>query len=77
MPPISFKHHRLPPDVIRHAVWQIHRPGRLGENNRIENSLLPIRRRERQQQRFKSQSSAQRFLGNHAGVYNTLNVQGS
>ena len=32
----------------------LHRPGRLRENNRIENSHLPIRRRERQQQRFKS-----------------------
>ena len=36
----------------------IHRPGRLRENNRAENSHLPIRRRERQQQRFKSQASA-------------------
>ena len=35
----------------------LHRPGRLRENNRIENSHLPIRRRERQQQRFKSQAS--------------------
>ena len=39
----------------------LHRPGRLRENNRVENSHLPIRRRERQQQRFKSQASAQRF----------------
>ena len=52
-----------------------HRPGRLRENNRAENSHLPIRRRERKQQRFKSQGSAQRFLAIHAAVYNTLNVQ--
>ena len=39
----------------------LHRPGRLRENNRVENSYLPIRQRERQQQRFKSQASAQRF----------------
>lgn len=54
---------------------QIHRPGRLRENNRVENSHLPIRRRERQMQLFKSQPSAQRFLTTHAAVYNTFNLQ--
>ena len=55
----------------------LHRPGRLRENNRVENSHLPIRRRERQQQRFKSQASAQRFLTTHAAIYNTFNNQGN
>ncbi len=54
---------------------RIHRPVRLGENNRIENSHLAIRRRERQQQLFKSQTLAQRFLSTYAAIYNTFNVQ--
>jgi len=53
----------------------IHQPGRLRENNRVENSHLPIRRRERQQQGFKSQASVQQFLTTHAAIYNTFNVQ--
>ena len=53
----------------------LHRLGRLRENNRVENSRLPIRRRERLQQRFKSQASAQRVFTTHAAIYNTFNIQ--
>ncbi len=52
-----------------------HRPGGMHANNRAENSHLVIRRRERKQQKFKSQGLAQRFLSSHAAVYNTFNVQ--
>ncbi len=54
--------------------------GRLHEtghrrNNRAESSHVPIRRRERKMQRFKSQKSAQRFLSIHGPVYNLFNIQ--
>jgi putative transposase len=51
-----------------------HHPGRLHENNRVENSHLPIRRRERKMMGFRSQDSAQQFLTSHAAVYNTFNT---
>ena len=57
------------------GLRHLHSPGRLRENNRAENSHLPIRRRERQQQLFKSQVSAQRFLTTHAAIYNTFYTQ--
>ena len=57
------------------GLQALHSPGRLRENNRVENSHLPIRKRERHMQQFKSQGSAQRFLTVHAAVYNTFYVQ--
>ena len=48
-----------------------HEPSGLRGNNRAESSHLPIRRRERKQQRFKSQG----FLASHAPIYNAFNLQ--
>ena len=52
-----------------------HHPGRLRDNNRVENSHLPVRRRERKMQRFKSQGQAQRFVSIHSAIYNAFNIQ--
>jgi putative transposase len=52
-----------------------HRPGRMIGNNRAENSHLAIRRRERKQQKFKSQASAQRFLFTHAAGVDKLTAK--
>jgi len=46
----------------------------LRQNNRAESSHVPVRRRERKMQRFRSAGSAQRFLSSHASVYNTFNI---
>ena len=51
-----------------------HRPGLLCENNSAENCHLPIRRRVRKMQRFRSPASAQRFLATHAAVYNSFHT---
>lgn len=44
----------------------------LRSNNRAEISHQPVRRRERNLQRFKSPGSAQRFLSIHTATYNTF-----
>ena len=43
-------------------------------NNRIESSHVPVRRRERKRQGFKSARSAQQFLSMHAATYNLFNT---
>jgi transposase-like protein len=53
----------------------VHRPGGMRESNRAENSHLAIRRRERKQQKFKSQGSAQMFLATHGPIYNAFKLK--
>src|SRR3954470_24946857 len=43
-------------------------------NNRAESSHVPVRRRERKLQGFKSPGSAQRFLSMHAVTYNGFTI---
>jgi putative transposase len=46
-------------------------------NNRVENSHLPFRRREREMLRFRSMRSLQKFASVYASVYNHLNQERS
>ena len=48
--------------------------GRWG-NNRVENSHLPFRRRERAMQRFRRMKTLQKFSSVHAQVYNHFNQE--
>ena len=45
------------------------------KNNRAENSHLPIRRRERKSQKFRSMKAAQRQLSRYGQIYNLFNYQ--
>ena len=55
------------------GLGHIHETGKR-LNNRAESSHVPIRRRERKMQRFKSQKSAQRFLSTYGPIYNLFNL---
>jgi len=44
-------------------------------NNRAENSHLPVRRKVRKMQKFKSPGSAQKFLNIHSATYNNFYLQ--
>lgn len=44
-------------------------------NNRVENSHLPFRRRERAMQRFRRMRSLQKFVSVHSSVYNHFNQE--
>lgn len=44
-------------------------------NNRVENSHLPFRRRERAMQRFRRMKSLQKFASVHANLHNHFNSE--
>ncbi len=46
-------------------------------NNRVENSHLPFRRRERAMQRFRRMRSLQKFAAVHSSIYNHFNQERS
>ena len=46
-------------------------------NNRVENSHLPFRRRERAMQRFRRMRSLQKFASVHSSVFNHFNQERS
>ena len=76
MVPAKFMTDRLPSYAAARAELPVtiaHERG-LRQNNRAESSHVPVRRRERKMQRFRSAGSAQRFLSAHASVYNTFNA---
>ena len=76
MIPSKFVTDRLPSYAAAKAqlpVATMHDRG-LRRNNRAESSHVPVRRRERKMQRFRSARSAQLFLSMHASVYNTFNI---
>jgi putative transposase len=55
---------------------QLHETGQW-LNNRVENSHLPFRRRERAMQRFRRMRSLQMFVAVHASVHNHFNSERS
>src|SRR5206468_956809 len=74
--PAAFVTDRLPSYAAARAQLPLsitHERG-LRLNNRAESSHVPVRRRERKMQRFRSAGSAQRFLSTHASVYNLFNI---
>jgi putative transposase len=44
-------------------------------NNRVENSHLPFRRRERAMSRFRRMSSLQKFASVHASLHNHFSLE--
>ena len=55
------------------GLTAVHHRGKKA-NNQAESSHVPIRRRERKMQGFKSAKSAQQFLSAHGPIYNTFNT---
>jgi putative transposase len=77
----SLKHHRSPEvittDVLRSYKAAMKELGNAEKlevgrwaNNRVENSHLPFRRRERAMPRFRQMKSLQKFVSVHADVHN-------
>ena len=64
------------PDCERRAIG-VHEKQEVERwaNNRVENSHLPFRRRERAMLRFRQMKSLQKFASLHANVHNHFNLE--
>ena len=84
-----FRYFHSSPEVIRMVVMlYVRYPAALKElgiedrremgwwlNNRVEDSHLPLRRRERVMLRFRQMKTLQKFASVHANVYNHFNAE--
>jgi len=73
---------RIVTDGLRSYPAAMSKLGNLGRremgrwlNNRVENSHLPLRRRERAMLRFRQMKSLQKFASIHASLYNHFNSE--
>ena len=82
----ALKRHGAPAQITtdglrsyRAAMTELGNAGKQGvgcwANNRVENSHLPFRRRERAMLRFRQMKSLQKFASVHANVHNHFNLE--
>ena len=71
---IATDRHRAYPAAFNAMALHVNHVRDKKSNNRMESSHVPVRRRERKRQGFKSARPAQRFLSMNAAAYNLFNL---